>query len=132
MHAHRWITKGWLNSGPSEEDEGDRPCFQWYCARCDTIALTFGRYGSRGQVEPTPPPQPDALNCNGLVVDCDEQVVINIMESSPFITLLLSNVIQWHLSGQSIVTHTLSLVVATLALLLGQWRSGGKITYLPR
>jgi hypothetical protein len=79
MKSHEWKYQQAING--SDSDGNDIPYFDWYCARCDTIALTSGQYDENGDATPKDPPQPDALNCNGLREDCDEQVVINIMES---------------------------------------------------
>jgi protein tyrosine phosphatase (PTP) superfamily phosphohydrolase (DUF442 family) len=80
LTPHPWDFKGLLNSGP-DENGNDQPCFQWFCERCQTIALTYGHYDDDGKPVPKDPPKPDALNCNGIQEDCDLQVVINIMES---------------------------------------------------
>ncbi len=79
MKPHNWTYQGSTNG--SGGDGNDVPYFEWYCHRCDTIALTTGKYDEYGMATPKKPPQPDALNCNGLQEDCDMQVVINIMES---------------------------------------------------
>ena len=51
---------------------------------------------------------------------------------SPFMTLLIGSIIQWHQnSGQFTVTHILIVVVVTLVSLLEQWRSDGKTTSQP-
>ena len=75
MTKHSWKFQQTMNSGPNELGN-DQPCFQWYCARCDTMAMTFGDYESKED-----PEEPTSKNCKGLPDDCNVQVVINIMDT---------------------------------------------------
>ncbi len=68
------------------------------------------------------------LGINGVPVKIGKKLTYERV-LSPFITLLIGSVIQWHHqnpSGQFTVIHILTLVVVTLVSLLGQWRSDGK------
>jgi hypothetical protein len=69
MNKHVWENKGTMNGGP-DIDGNDAPCTQWYCARCQTIAVTWGSYA--GNIDPSEPKQ---------VQGCDDQLVINIMQT---------------------------------------------------
>ena len=60
----------------------------------------------------------------------DEYAVESVMESSPFVTLLLGSVISCH--GSFTATRTLALAAVMLVLLVKQWRSAGKTMFLPR